>query len=82
MFVDHAYQTSGNSGGDVILYCGEVDMHFSEGTHIRQDLVGTSLEGHTVTAADALRVGIMQYYFWNKAGVDSNKAREIGRAHV
>ena len=82
VFVDHAYQTSGNSGGDVILYCGEVDMHFSEGTHTRQDLVGTSLEGHTVTTADALRVGIMQYYFWNKAGVDSNKARGLTQRAV
>lgn len=82
VFVDHAYQTSGNSNGDVILYCGEVDIHFSEGTHTRQDLVGTSLEGHTVTAADALRVGIMQYYFWNKAGVDSNKARGLTQRAV
>ena len=82
VFVNHAYQTSGNSGGDVILYCGEVDMHFSEGTHTRQNLVGTSLEGHTVTAADALRVGIMQYYFWNKAGVDSNKARGLTQRAV
>ena len=82
VYVNHAYQTSGNSGGDRIVYCGEVDMHFSSGPHTRQNLVGTSLQGHVVTEADVIRVGLMQNYFFHQAGVSTDVARGLTQRAV
>ena len=82
VYVNHVYQTTGNSGGDRIVYCGEIDMHFEAGPHTRQNLVGTSLEGHVVTEADVIRVGLMQNYFFYEVGVSTDVARGLTQRAV
>ena len=82
VYVNHVYQTTGNSDGDRIVYCGEVDMHFEAGPHTRQNLVGNTLEGHVVTEADVIRVGLMQKYFFEVAGVSTDEARGLTQRAV
>lgn len=82
VYVNHAYQTSGNSQSDRIVYCGEVDMHFASGPHTRQDLIGNSLQGHVVTEADVIRVGLMQNYFFYVSGVSTDVARGLTQRAV
>ena len=57
-------------------------MHFSSGSHTRQNLVGTSLQGHVVTEADVIRVGLMQNYFFYQAGVSTDVARGLTQRAV
>lgn len=81
-YVNHVYQTSGNSAGDRVVYCGEIDMHFEAGVHTRQDLVGNSLQGHVVTEAEALNTGIMQHYFFYVSGIETETARALTQRAV
>ena len=81
-YVNHVYQTSGNSAGDRVVYCGEIDMHFEAGVHTRQELVGNSLQGHVVTEAEALNTGIMQHYFFYVSGIETETARALTQRAV
>ncbi|MDO4804768.1 MAG: VaFE repeat-containing surface-anchored protein [Lachnospiraceae bacterium] len=82
VYVNHVYQTVGNSNGDVIVYCGEVDMHFGAGAHSRVNLVGSTLQGTVITEEEALRVGIMQHYFFYVSGVSTDQARGLTQRAV
>ena len=81
-YVNHCYQTTGNSAQDRIVYCGEVDMHFEAGPHTRQNLVGASLQGHVVTEAEVIRTGLMQNYFFYEAGIETDVARGLTQRAV